>query len=107
MSFLAAPSAPPTYVSTSEVTSSSITLQWGPVDCIQRNGDISGYLVQYEVQGSGNTQTKRVSGSTTTEVTISGLNASANYNIQVAAVSSAGAGVYSDIISVFTLGIFL
>ena len=93
--FLAAPSAPPTFVSTSKVTSSSISLHWGPVDCIQRNGDISGYTVQYEVQGSGNIQNKRVSGNATNEVTILELNVSANYNIQVAAVNSAGVGVYS------------
>ena len=37
------PSAPPISVSVSEVTSSSITVQWGPVDCIHRNGDITDY----------------------------------------------------------------
>ena len=42
-----APSAPPTSVNVSDVTPSSITVQWGPVDCIHRNGDITGYSVQY------------------------------------------------------------
>ena len=90
-----APSAPPTSVSTSDVTSSSITVQWGAVDCIHRNGDITGYSVRYGVQGSGSTQTLSVSGSATTEATISGLESVAYYSIEVAAVNSAGTGVYS------------
>ena len=37
-----------------------------------------------------------VSGSSVTEATISNLTLSTNYTIQVAAVNSAGTGVYSD-----------
>jgi len=90
-----APSAPPTSVSTSDVTSSSITLQWGAVDCIHRNGDITGYSVQYEVQGSGSTRNISVLGGTATEATISGLQSSTSYSVGVAAVNDAGTGVYS------------
>ena len=100
----AAPSAPPTSVSTSDVTSSSITVQWGAVDCIHRNGDITGYSVRYGVQGSGSTQTESVSGGATTEAIISGLAAGTNYDIEVAAVNSAGTGVYSDPLTVLTSG---
>ena len=99
-----APSAPPTSVSTSDVTSSSITVQWGAVDCIHRNGDITGYSVRYRVQGSGSTQTESVSGGATTEATISELQPSTNYSIEVAAVNSAGTGVYSDSLSALTSG---
>ena len=99
-----APSAPPTSVSTSDVTSSSITVQWGAVDCIHRNGDITGYSVQYGVQGSGSTQTDSVSGGATTEATISGLTPSTSYSIEVAAVSSAGTGEYSSSITAETDG---
>ena len=90
-----APSAAPTSVSVPEehVTSSSITVQWGAVDCIHHNGDITGYSVQYGAQGSGSTQTRDVS---ITEATISSLMPSTTYSIQVAAVNSAGIGVYSD-----------
>ena len=91
-----APSAAPTSVRVSAVTSSSITVQWGVVDCIHRNGDITGYSVQYGVVGSGSTETVSVSGSSVTEATISSLMLSTNYTIQVAAVNSAGTGVYSD-----------
>ena len=88
--FLPAPSALPTSLNTSAVTSSSITVQWGPVNCIHRNGDITGYSVQYGVQGSGSTQTISVSGGDITETTITGLKPSTNYSIEVAAVNSAG-----------------
>ena len=47
-----APSTAPTSVSVYEVTSSSITVQWGAVNCIHHNGDITGYSVRYGVQGS-------------------------------------------------------
>ena len=97
-----APSAPPTSVSTSDVTSFSITVQWGAVDCIHRNGDITGYSVRYGVQGSGSTQTESVSGGAATEATISGLTKDTSYEIEVAGVNSAGVGVYSDPLPVDT-----
>ena len=96
-----APSAPPASVRVSEVTSSSITVQWEPVDCIHRNGDITGYSVQYE---SGSTQTMSVSGGNVTEVMISSLMPSTIYSIQLAAETSAGVGNYSDPVIVSTNG---
>ena len=91
-----APSAAPTSVRESGVTSSSITIQWGEVDCIHHNGDITGYSVRYGVQGSGSTRTRDISEGDTRHTTISDLNPSTTYSIQVAAVNSAGVGVYSD-----------
>ena len=104
--FPPAPSAPPTSVSASDVTSSIITVQWGPVDCIHRNGDITGYSVQYGLQGNESTQTMNVhvSGGNTTEATISGLNSATAYSIEVAALNSAGTGDYSNLISAVTSG---
>ena len=89
-SFLPAPSAAPTSVSVSEVTSSSITVQWSAVDCIHRNGDITGYSVRYGAQ------TVSVSRGGATMTTISRLESSTTYSIEVAAVNSAGTGIYSD-----------
>ena len=93
-----APSTAPTSVSVSEVTSSTITVQWGAVDCIHRNGDITGYSVRYRVQGSavGDRTVEMVSGGDTTQTTISGLTPSTTYSIEVAALNSVGAGMYSD-----------
>ena len=99
MSFPPAPSAAPTSVSVSEVISSSITVQWGAVDCIHRNGDITGYSVRYGVQ------TESVSGGGATQTIISGLTASTQYSIEVAAVNNAGTGVYSNVIMQLTQGI--
>ena len=88
------PSAPPTSVSVSEVTSSSITVQWGPVDCIHRNGNITGYSVQYGELGSaeGERTLQMVSNK---QATISGLTPSTEYTISVAAINNAGIGIYS------------
>ena len=102
--FLSAPSTAPTCVSVSEVTSTSITVQWGEVDCIRRNGDITGYTVQYGVQGNGSTQTMTVSGGGSTQTIIFGLNPSTNYSIEVAAVNCVGTGVYSNVIFHLTQG---
>ena len=51
------------------------------------------------------TTTVNILGGATTEATIIGLNAATNYSIDVAAVNSAGTGVYSTIIYAFTKGI--
>ena len=76
------------------MTFSSITVQWEAVDCIHHNGDITGYLVRYGVQGSGSTQINDDIGGEVTQTIISGLESSTTYSIQVAAVNSAGTGVY-------------
>ena len=102
--FLPAPSAPPTIVSTSDVTNSSITVHWGPVDCIHHIGDITGYSVQYVVKENGSFQTMNVSGGATTETTISGLMASTTYSIQVAVVNTINIGVYNVPLFVITQG---
>ena len=85
-------------MSVSEVTSSSITVQWGAVNCSHRNGDITGYSVRYGVQESGSTQTVSVSGGGAMQTTISGLTASTQYSIEVSAVNDAGTGDYSPVI---------
>ena len=96
-----APSAAPNYVSVSEVTSSSITVRWGTVPCIHRNGDITGYSVQYGVVGSESIQTMSVSGD---NATISNLASSTKYILQVAAMNDAGTGEYSDPVTTNTDG---
>ena len=90
-----APAGPPTSVR-ADSTSSTITVQWGPVECPDRNGDITGYSVQYGETESGSLQTISVTGGDTTSEEITGLTTSTNYTYQVAAVNSAGTGVYSD-----------
>ena len=91
-----APTAPPMSVTTSTSSFSTITVQWGEVPCIDQNGVITGYSVQYGVEGSGDTMTMSVDGADTTQTTIGDLMSSTTYSIQVAAVNSEGTGVYSD-----------
>ena len=99
-----APSAAPAIGITFSDSSSSITVQWEMVPCIHRNGDITGYSVQYGVVGSGSTQTMSVSDPSVTEATISSLMPSITYSIQVAAENNINIGVYSDPTSQLTLG---
>ena len=84
------------------MTSSSFTVQWEMVPCIYRNGNITGYLVQYT--GGGSTQSLSVSGANTNEVTIAGLTASTTYSVRVAAVNDAGTGPLSSSQFTVTLG---
>ena len=93
-----APSAAPRSVRISEVTSSSITVQWGTVLCIHRNGDITGYSVQY---GS---ETMSVSGDM---YVISNLEPSTTYSIQVAAMNDDLIGPYSTALDQLTEGKYI
>ena len=72
------------------------------MDCIHRNGDITGYSVRYGVVGSGSIRTMIVSEDV---ATISSLMPSTNYFIRVAAVNRAGIGLYSGITNRLTLGV--
>ena len=91
--FFAVPTGPPSSVSTT-ATFTKITVDWGPVDCIHRNGDITGYSVRVTRNGD---VLKNVSASSDIrQVTISELSSSTEYNVSVAAVNINGTGVYSN-----------
>ena len=89
------PSAPPSHVTISKVTGTTITVQWKPVDCIHHNGDLLSYLVQYEAQESGDTQTHTAIRG---RAHVLNLMSSTTYSIKVAAVNSAGTGEFSPAI---------
>ena len=92
-----APSAAPTNVRVSEVTSSSIIVHWEAVPCIHHNGDITGYSVHYEGE------TVSVSGDFSGGMyVISNLEPSTFYSIQVAAVNDDLIGPYSTPIDQLT-----
>ena len=90
------PSASPTDVVVSEITTSSITVEWDVVPCIDRNGMITGYLVDYGYGIQNVTED--------TETLLSNLTSSTSYNVRVAGVNDAGIGVYSTDMIIFTLG---
>ena len=91
----------------SEVTSSSITVQWGPVDCIHRNGNITGYSVRYGEVGSAEgerTVDEMVSGDFSGGMyTISGLSQATEYTFELATETSVGRGPYSEAVITGTL----
>ena len=74
------------------------------MDCIHHNGDITGYIVQFWVQESGNTQRKNVPGGAATEATLTGLKSATAYYVEVAAFNSVGTGMYGELVSILTEG---
>ncbi|CAI8048276.1 Protein sidekick-2, partial [Geodia barretti] len=101
----AAPSAPPTDVVVTVESSTSIAVQWGPVECRHQNGEIAGYLVRYGEEGSSEEarSVQMVSGDSSGGITtVSGLNRQTIYTVQVAAVTSCGTGEYSHLETIET-----
>ena len=94
---LTAPSTPPTNVAVRVESSTSITVQWGPVECRHQNGEITGYWVKYGEEGSSEEEHKMVPGDPSGGMTtITGQTIQTMYTVQVAAVTLSGAGNYSD-----------
>ena len=83
----------------------SITIRWGRVPCINRNSNITGYIVRYNKDG-GRTVDVTVSGTGQSDriCTPTLLTPNTSYSIQVAGVSSTGAvGPFSTTITEKTL----
>ena len=98
-----APTGAPDGVSEVSVAANSITVQWGEVPCLHRNGDITGYIVEV-TRSEMVVATVNVNGGSAREATVSGLNPSTEYTVTVAAVNSVGTGPFSDDISITTAG---
>ena len=88
-----APTAPPSSVRVTDVTSCTITVQWGMVPCIHQNGPITGYSVRYGVMRSEERKTEEVVGDQRT-ATISGIAAATVYEYEVAGITTADTGAY-------------
>ena len=101
-----APSAPPSSVRVTDVTFSTITVQWEMVPCINQNGPITGYSVRYGVMGSSEKEIEEVVGDQRT-ATISGIAAATVYEYEVAGITTADTGVYSDPMTTLTQGIYI
>ncbi len=81
------------------ITSRSITVTWDTIACIERNGIITSYTVEFGP--SGNTLT--IAGITELTFTANELTPFINYTFRVAGVNSVNTGIYSDIIIITTL----
>ena len=91
--FLLAPSAAPKRLSLNESYSTSLTMQWKPVPCADRNGIITGYVVMHRRVGHEMFHTENVTGNVR-ELKITGLDPSTEYEVKVAAVTVVGVGPY-------------
>ena len=93
--FYTVPTRGPTSVRRGTVTASSITVHWGEVSCLQRNGEITGYRAQ--AVRNGMVEGTASVGGGARQATISGLSPSTTYSIQLAALNGAGTGPYNGV----------
>ncbi len=79
-------------------TSRSVSVSWQSIDCIERNGVIAGYTVEFQEQGG-----PRITGEVVNQTfTASGLTPHTNYIFRVAGVNSNEIGPFSEIIVITT-----
>ena len=90
-----APTARPASLTPSDITPNSLTIQWGRVPCLYHNGDITGYRVL--VQGNGSMRSMDISGSDVLNTTITELASDTRYMVRAAGVNGQGIGVYRDL----------
>ena len=86
--YLSEPSGIPGSVNFSGVNSTSITVQWTELPCSDRNGEITGYTVEYNSISSSHTGMVSVSGLT---AVVGGLLPRTNYTFSVKAQGAAQA----------------
>ena len=91
------PSAAPTGFAVVSVSSSSVTLTWDTLMCIDENGPLMGYIIEYTPDG-GMPSTTSLTGSNQ----LTGLAACTNYTLRIAAQNDAGIGDFSAPLSVIT-----
>ncbi|XP_023273238.1 protein sidekick-1 [Seriola lalandi dorsalis] len=99
-----APSAPPKNIVASGRTNQSIMVQWQPPPEPQLNGVLRGYVLRYRLAGlPGDYQEKNISSPETNYCLLKDLIIWTQYQIQVAAFTGAGLGVYSSPVTEYTL----
>ncbi|XP_028300243.1 protein sidekick-1 isoform X3 [Gouania willdenowi] len=99
-----APSAPPKNIVASGRTNQSIMVQWQPPPEPQLNGVLRGYVLRYCLAGlPGEFQEKNISSPETNYCLLKDLIIWTRYQIQVAAYTGAGLGVYSSPVTEYTL----
>ena len=87
MSFSSAPTDSPV-PREGTVTANSITIEWDEMPCLDRNGVITGYIVEARAGGTL-IRTVNVNDGSAREATLSGLNPSTEYTVSLQAVNSA------------------
>ena len=98
-SFISAPTASPENVTAEAIRFDMITVNWRQVPCLERNGEITGYVVRASIDGEVVASTGVGSANT---ATLTGLSPLQTYSLSVAAVNSEGTGALSSPIIVTT-----
>ena len=97
------PAGIPTGIRSTTLNSTSITVMWDRLSCVDRNGEIIGFRIQYGIttlSTTGNITGISVSDRT---FTASGLVPLTTYMFRIAAVNSDGVGPYSNTESLDTI----
>ena len=87
------PSAAPTSVTPTEVGPLKIHVVWGPVECIHRNGAITGYRVCHTNLNTLSKICSPSSGGTSLDISVS---SGGVYGVQVAGINALGEGPFSN-----------
>ena len=95
MSFSSAPTDSP-MPREGTVTARSITIEWDELACLDRNGVITGYIVDARAGGIL-IRTVNVNDGSAREATVSGLTPTTEYTVSLQAVNSADSGPFRSI----------
>ena len=91
-----APSGAPASLTLGPVTANSVTLQWGAVPCLHRNGEITSYTVIARNSDGIEEQNTNINAAARQAV-ISGLTPSTQYTLSLDAVNGAGIGPFTTV----------
>ena len=86
-----------------------MSFEWTPVECKHRNGEITSYQISQEKESDTTTTTHTVAatdGGDGGVFTISGLEPSVIYSVEIAAVNGAGTGINTASFTALTDGGF-
>ena len=98
---LSAISGSPRDLSARDTSSTTIDLQWDDINCLDRNTEITGYIVRYGPTTSNDRAQVTASGdgiwaTAISRFTLTGLSPYTSYSIEVAGNSDFGHGPFSD-----------
>ena len=96
------PGAPPGNARSTMSTATTITLMWDELNCVDRNGVITGYVVQYGITAFNTSMNVTGTSASDRTFTASGLVPLTTYMFRIAAANSDGVGPYSSVESLAT-----
>ena len=91
------PDGPPQFLTAVSVNSSSVYVSWGDVTCADRNGEITGYSINYTSTSESGVD---IAQADTSGKIVTGLSACIVYNFRVAAMNIIGTGPFSHAVTI-------